>query len=235
MSNNLDDNSKSLIRILVRAIIILEELMNSIAAMLMGVLAILFLLFKEDFSKFETYLSQLSIPSGMLIMLVSVVANLLIGRSTIVTIAKVAILRNRMRRLNIAVRSRAREIAISLTYLNHIRRESASTKVALAVVGTLCATTHLRYQDLMLLPIAVACIVMLSLILLKEMVVEYRVRNGYFGTTRSEVKDLLTFMIANSNDIDFHDDNGALRKVLLPPRKFQIDMSATNSPGQVVP
>jgi len=54
------------------------------------------------------------------------------------------------------------------------------------------------------------------LLIIKEQLTEYRIRKGLFGTNRTETKALIEFIIKNSEDIDFTDSNGNLRRALLP-------------------
>jgi hypothetical protein len=130
-------------------------------------------------------------------------------------------------------RPKMKEVAISLTFLSHLKRRNAGAKIALAFAASISAISQLRYPDASLLSIAIACTFVLALILVKEALVEFRIRKGYFGTTRSEVKDLIAFMVANAKDIDFHDDSGALRKALIPYCDEQPNGEAPFIPGGV--
>lgn len=69
-------------------------------------------------------------------------------------------------------------------------------------------------MNLLLLPFAL--LVFLTLLIIKEQLLEYRIRKGIFGTNRTEAKALIEFLIKNSEDIDFTDSNGNIRRVLLP-------------------
>ena len=61
----------------------------------------------------------------------------------------------------------------------------------------------------------------LGLLFLKEALLEYRIRNGYFGTNRSEARELIEFLVKNSDDIDFTDGSGKLRRALEPENQRQ--------------
>jgi hypothetical protein len=60
------------------------------------------------------------------------------------------------------------------------------------------------------------------------MILAYRIQKGLFGTNRTEARALIEFIIKHSEDIDFTDSNGKLRRVLLP----EVKSSGTE---QVVP
>ena len=184
----------------------------------------------------DTFWSKASdwgITAGVVAVAVSVLANALFDRSSSTILIRTLLIRRRLVRLNISSRPKPNEVAISLTYLGHLRRSSATPKIVLALAASTSAVAHLRYPDLSLLPIALVCTTILALISLKEMLVEFRVRRGYFGTTRSEAKDLIAFMIANAKDIDFHDDSGALRRALIPQTKEPGSLGTALAPGQV--
>ncbi|MCW5206390.1 hypothetical protein VU08_05610, partial [Desulfobulbus sp. F5] len=42
---------------------------------------------------------------------------------------------------------------------------------------------------------------------------------GLFGTNRTEARELIDFIIKNSENLDFTDSNGNLRRALLPEAK----------------
>jgi hypothetical protein len=163
----------------------------------------------------------------------SVVTSALLDRSSLAVLARTVIIRRQLVRLNVAFRPKAKDLAISLTYLNHIKRGNALTKIALAIAAASSALAHVRYPDLSLLPIALVSTTVLALVLLKEILVEYRVRHGYFGTTRAEARDLIAFIVANAKDIDFHDDSGTLRNALIPEKEKPASSNTELVPGQV--
>lgn len=229
MASDQDEESRSFIKVLVRLILEAQEKLHlvSIAAAVAAVLPVIDRLWSNA--------SDWGITAGVIGVAVSVLANALVDRSRSALLIRTLIIRRRLIRLNISSRPKPKEVAISLTYLGHLRRSSASTKIALALAASFGAVAHLRYPDLSLLPIALVCTSILALILLKEMIVEFRVRRGYFGTTRSEAKDLIAFMIANARDIDFHDDSGTLRKALIPQERELGSLGTALAPGQVHP
>lgn len=229
MDSDQDKDSPSLIKALLRAFLEMQDKLHlmTVAAAVGGLLPLLDTLWSK--------VSDWGITAGVIGVAVAVLANALVDRSSSTLLIRTVILRRRLARLNISYRTKPKEVAMSLTYLGHLRRSSASTKIALALAASCSAIAHLRYPDHSLLPIALICTAVLALILLKEMIVEFRVRHGYFGTTRAEAKDLIAFMIKNAKDIDFHDDSGSLRKALLPQDKEVSGHGIALSPGQVQP
>jgi hypothetical protein len=172
---------------------------------------------------------------GLTVAAVAAIVGALVDRSTSVTVIRASIIGKKIIGINIAHRPKPKEVAISLTYLNHLKRSSASTKAALAITSLMGVVVHLRlrHTDPTFLSVAMACTVTLALIQLKETLLEYRVRKGYFGTTRSEAKALIAFMVTNAKDIDFHDDSGSLRKALTPEKGNAAGSSSIVAPGQV--
>ncbi len=57
------------------------------------------------------------------------------------------------------------------------------------------------------------------LLIARELLAEYRIRKGLFGTNRTEARELIDFIIKNSDNLDFTDSNGNLRRALLPEAK----------------
>ncbi len=54
------------------------------------------------------------------------------------------------------------------------------------------------------------------LVVLKEVVVGYRVSRGFFGRTDSEARTLIRFLVEQSDHIDFDDFNGRRRPAFEP-------------------
>ena len=107
-------------------------------------------------------------------------------------------------------------MALSFTYLENQKKKHSNIKLALLTCSVALVLLNFMLPALDLLDLATASIAVLGLLVLKETVVEYRIRNGLFGTTRSEARELIDFIVKHSDDIDFTDDGGNLRKVLLP-------------------
>jgi hypothetical protein len=65
-------------------------------------------------------------------------------------------------------------------------------------------------------------------VILKEFLLTYRIQKGLFGTNRTEARELIDFIIKNSDNLDFTDSNGNLRRALLPEAK---DAAEERIPG----
>lgn len=109
-----------------------------------------------------------------------------------------------------------KEIAISLTYLFNLKKKNRLTKILLVLCGITLALLNNYYSEWNLLKLSMICIATWGLIVLKETIVEFRIRKGWFGTNKYEAKVLINFLIKNSNDIDFTDGNGKLKRTLFP-------------------
>lgn len=127
----------------------------------------------------------------------------------------------------------AKEMALSLTYLGKLKKRHSNIKLALLACAAALVVLSFRFPELDLLEFATVSIAALGLLVLKEAVVEYRIRNGLFGSTRSEARDLIDFLVKNSDDIDFTDSNGNLRKSLLPEESKRGKMKPHVTPGGV--
>jgi hypothetical protein len=123
----------------------------------------------------------------------------------------------RQMRLSLAERvTAAKEMALSLTYLGKLRERHSNIKLALLVFASALLVLSFSFPELNLFEFSTVPIAALGLLVLKEAVVQYRIHRGLFGTIRSEARELIDFLVNNSNDIDFTDSNGNLRKALLP-------------------
>lgn len=109
-----------------------------------------------------------------------------------------------------------KEIAISLTYLFNLKKENYKTKIYLVFSAVILVLLNYYYPHWDLLNFSIICIVVLGLIIIKESIVEFRIRKGWFGTNKIEAKALIDFLINNSDDIDFTDGNGKLKRTLFP-------------------
>lgn len=70
----------------------------------------------------------------------------------------------------------------------------------------------LNYQ-----PSVLYIIIPITLILLLDsqmIIVMYRIKKGYFGSNINEMKEIINFIVKNSQKIDFTDDNGNYRKLI---------------------
>lgn len=88
--------------------------------------------------------------------------------------------------------------------------------MSLVFFGVALGLLNYYYPQWDLLKFSIICIVTLGLIILKESIVEFRIKKGWFGTNKIEAKALIDFLVNNSDDIDFTDGNGKLKRTLFP-------------------
>lgn len=152
--------------------------------------------------------------------------GLVIASPTIVGSVAMAILLSRV--------STIKELALSVSYLDSVKSRNFRAKVGLIVCSALLLVTAFALPHLQLLDAAMISSGVLALIFLKEAVLKYRIRNGLFGSNRSEARDLIDFLVKNSEDIDFTDTNGRLRRVLEPEKDGSYAESTRPAEGGAV-
>lgn len=74
-------------------------------------------------------------------------------------------------------------------------------------------------------------IVILILIILRDRITEYRVRNGFYGSNEYEAREIIKFIISNSKNIDFT-DGGKAKKIISEAdlREIQKSINAIPTP-----
>lgn len=108
--------------------------------------------------------------------------------------------------------------AVSSTYLEHYRKDNRPAKATLSGLSILLLVTSTTIYPAAI-PAAALCIASLAALALKESLVSYRITHGLFGSTTSEIRALLRFLIRNAANIDFDDRNGKRRPVFEPPAR----------------
>ena len=106
-------------------------------------------------------------------------------------------------------------MAVSISYLIDLKKRNNKIKIQLLSFGLLFAISH-YYFSLDLLLFSILCLCILILIIIKEYLIEFRIKKGWFGTNKDEVKTLIKFLVKNSENIDFTDDDGHLKEVFFP-------------------
>uniref|UniRef100_UPI004057006B hypothetical protein n=1 Tax=Candidatus Electronema sp. TaxID=2698783 RepID=UPI004057006B len=118
---------------------------------------------------------------------------------------------------------KAKDISFSLKYISALK-----TNNKLLIFVTLWCTAFLfyfkeiRYRLHMTDNLTDVTFIVLGfnlLLIARELLAEYRIRKGLFGTNRTEARELIDFIIKNSDNLDFTDSNGNLRRALLPEAK----------------
>ncbi|XCN73789.1 MAG: hypothetical protein Q3M24_03255 [Candidatus Electrothrix aestuarii] len=109
-----------------------------------------------------------------------------------------------------------KELVLSMTYLRYIKRDSRKIKLILFVATAIFFGINRGFPQVNLSFLPLVLLSFISLLIVKELVLEYRIRKGLFGTNRIEAQALIEFIIKHSDDIDFTDSNGNLRRTLVP-------------------
>lgn len=125
--------------------------------------------------------------------------------------------------------------AISHDYFRHLKRKYLLPKIGL-LAATVCGVAGWMFLlDTRLLKVAAVAFGCFLLVMIREAVVGYRVANGYFGTTESEVRDFIKFITAHRDRIDFTDEGGTRRPGLVPePQQPGSAASAAPSPTEAL-
>jgi hypothetical protein len=135
---------------------------------------------------------------------------------------------SRFLRLRSEARHRnSRKIALSLTYFSHLRRQHVYSKLTLLSVALCAVGLGLILENTQSLSLAGISLASLALLIIKEFVVGYRVSKGFFGSTESEARDLVQFIMENANEIDFTDGDGKRR----PPLVTEPQQSVIGEPA----
>ncbi len=119
----------------------------------------------------------------------------------------------------------AEELALSMTYFNHLKNGHASLKMALLLCSIALTSLGYFYSLDEVIRISLTPLLILALLIIKEVIIEYRIRNGLFGNNAHEAKDIIEFLVRNAQDIDFTDGKGKLRQVLIASSQGAADGS----------
>jgi hypothetical protein len=119
---------------------------------------------------------------------------------------------------------------LSRRYFDHVKRKYLLPKLGLLVVALCGLAGWMFLDDTRALKIASVALVGLSLLMIKEAVIGFRVMSGYFGSTESEVRDFVKFITAHGEDIDFKGQGGKRRPSLVPEPQPDSKRSAARAP-----
>lgn len=126
-----------------------------------------------------------------------------------------------------------RDVAISLVYLKHFKNKNKFIKFLLLRFSGTAGIISYIYGDTDFIFLAIIAIVLFCLIESREIVIGHRIRNGWFGTTNAEARDMIIFLIENADNIDFTDSNGKIRRALLPESSEASDSACAAVGGKV--
>ena len=134
------------------------------------------------------------------------------------------------------VRSCSRQYALSLSYLEHVRKRYFRPKIALLCVAVFGVACWWVLDDLRPLNVALVAFAGFLLLIAREVVVGYRIVHGYFGNTESEVREFVKFITEHRADIDFTDRGGKRRPALVAePRHPDSAAPAASDRSGVLP
>ena len=106
--------------------------------------------------------------------------------------------------------------ALSHSYCKHVKQQSLYLKIALIVIAMCGVAGSMLLQDTRPLKIGAFAAGCFLLLVLRDAVVGFRVANGYFGSTKSEVRDFIKFITKHRGDINFTDQGGKRRTACNP-------------------
>ncbi|WP_417915461.1 hypothetical protein [Candidatus Electronema sp. JM] len=128
-------------------------------------------------------------------------------------------------------------VCVSSKYMQEMKNKLYTTeKFILIIAGyfffsyffipiSISVLASLFYSSIFLL-------IFLSILITKELLIEYRIKRGLFGTNRTEARELIDFIIKNSDNLDFTDSNGNLRRALLPEAKDAVEERISGTLGE---
>ncbi|CAK8724840.1 hypothetical protein KKHLCK_15135 [Candidatus Electrothrix laxa] len=131
-------------------------------------------------------------------------------------------------------KNKAEESALSISYLNDTMRNNRKVRATLFLGIAIFCFLDWMFSQINPLTLPLLFLILLSLLFIKEQLIEYRIRKGLFGTNRTEARALIDFIIKNSDDIDFNDSNGNLRRALLPEAETDTAEQTVPSFGEEV-
>ncbi len=127
-------------------------------------------------------------------------------------------------------------IDISSAYTLRVGKKIDKLKEMSLTISIYYLFSHLLFQNNEVL-LALSSILFIYFFVLstKGFLVEYRVQTGLFGTNRTEARELIDFIIKNSDNLDFTDSNGNLRRALLPEAKDAAEERIPGTLGEGAP
>lgn len=114
-------------------------------------------------------------------------------------------------------------------YLWAVYKKTCLSLIVLAIVLGLISIKVDNLQDNLFLSLAPIFTIMILLCRLK--LIELRVSAGVFGTNSHEVKELISFINANSDEIDFTDSDGKLKRAFLPEHLLDESLNLSEVKG----
>ncbi|MGX9726057.1 MAG: hypothetical protein ACTFAK_01680 [Candidatus Electronema sp. VV] len=122
----------------------------------------------------------------------------------------------------------------SEVYFSFFKRKNQTIILLYATIYTIIFVSDFIFPDyyFYLARASLMSIVFLIILTVKELLTKYRIRKGLFGTNRAEARELIDFIIKNSDNLDFTDSNGNLRRALLPEEKDAVEEHIPGTLGE---
>lgn len=127
-------------------------------------------------------------------------------------------------------------IYISIIYISKLNKKIGKLKEVILTISIYYLLSYLLTQNnKTFFGLFLILFIFVFVLRIKEFVVEYRVQTGLFGTNRTEARELIDFIIKNSDNLDFTDSNGNLRRALLPEAKDTAEEGIPGTLGEEAP
>lgn len=119
--------------------------------------------------------------------------------------------------------------AISMVYLSYVKSRYIKIVFSMLFMALIIEFAFILLDINLSLHFFNLSLVGLSIVLMFRLkLLTLRVVNGVFGTHYKEAKELLLFIIRNSDEVDFTDDNGKPKRTLLPEELFTENYQVLN-------
>jgi hypothetical protein len=109
-----------------------------------------------------------------------------------------------------------RQLASSVLYLSKLRRSMVWVHLMVLAVTFLYVFGAEVMGATPNVCLVIVCLVLLILLILRDSLIRYRIERGYFGQNKNEARQLISFILKNTEKIDFTDSSGKPMKALLP-------------------
>lgn len=116
-------------------------------------------------------------------------------------------------------------ITLTVMYFNWLRFRYIRTFACLLILSLIYSliVIHLfKNQDVVTIDLSI--VILASLLLFRLRCIEKRVISGVFGSNEEEAKELIKFILAHSEDVDFTDGNGNPRRGFLPEKIVALEL-----------
>lgn len=111
---------------------------------------------------------------------------------------------------------RAKEAPISVTYLNQVRERDVRARTILMISTVVLLVLTYAFDVAAISNAIFVPLVLYLLLLLRDVVLQYRITHGLFGSNEYEAHALIEFLLENADKTDFTDGTGKLKPIFLP-------------------